>query len=416
VIDYSANSYTYDAENRPIVVNGAQVLYDAFGRAVEMYKNGAYTQIVYGPSGDKFAYMSRQSVQHYNVPLAAGVEEEFNSTGLQYVRHTDWLGSSRAVLYNTGWPYRSRAHAPYGEAYAESGSEDRIFTGQTQDVTQDANGVYDFLFRQYSSSQSRWLVPDPSGLAAVDITNPQTWNRYAYVGNNPLSNTDPEGLDSDTDCEGQPCGWPGVPPFLPAGDGPGGPNGSFCGYICGSPPFPLPFPPPVGGGGGGGGGHPASGGGAPPSNPPGGNSGGGTVTWPNETNGIPNGLNVNFGGPLGAILPSAVCGDLGPCPSIGNSIVGVDDAAEIAGLIYLTGLTIYAVEKYGPPLIHLIKDATKSWTGEWSDIPGCNAQYESDRKICAQKNSFACWKSASERLATCNGSGGARLGWPPLRQ
>jgi hypothetical protein len=40
----------------------------------------------------------------------------------------------------------------------------------------------------------RWLVPDPAGLAAVDPTNPQTWNRYAYVGNNPLRNVDPLGL------------------------------------------------------------------------------------------------------------------------------------------------------------------------------------------------------------------------------
>ncbi len=102
MIDYSANSYTYDAESRPIVANGAQVLYDAFGRAVEMYKNGAYTQLVYGPSGNKFAYMSGQTVQHYNVPLAGGVEEEFNSAGVQYVRHSDWLGSSRAVLTYNG--------------------------------------------------------------------------------------------------------------------------------------------------------------------------------------------------------------------------------------------------------------------------------------------------------------------------
>ncbi len=52
------------------------------------------------------------------------------------------------------------------------------------------------FFRQQSSAQGRWLVPDPAGLAAVDLTNPQTWNRYAYVTNNPLSRVDPRGLDS----------------------------------------------------------------------------------------------------------------------------------------------------------------------------------------------------------------------------
>ena len=96
----------------------------------------------------------------------------------------------------------------------------------------------------------------------------------------------------------------------------------FCDWFCF--PFPFPFPIQVGAGGGGSGhGHP-SGGGTPPGNPPGGgSSGGGAVTWPGETNGIPNGLNVNFGGPLGAILPSAICGDMGPCVPIG---MGFDPA------------------------------------------------------------------------------------------
>ncbi len=58
----------------------------------------------------------------------------------------------------------------------------------------DDSGLNDFLFRRYSSTQSRWISPDPAGIGAVDPTNPQTWNRYAYVANNPLSATDPLGL------------------------------------------------------------------------------------------------------------------------------------------------------------------------------------------------------------------------------
>jgi len=49
-------------------------------------------------------------------------------------------------------------------------------------------------YREYSPVQGRWISPDPTGLNAVDITNPQSWNRYAYVYNNPLSNIDPWGL------------------------------------------------------------------------------------------------------------------------------------------------------------------------------------------------------------------------------
>ncbi|MGE0407557.1 MAG: RHS repeat-associated core domain-containing protein [Candidatus Korobacteraceae bacterium] len=41
----------------------------------------------------------------------------------------------------------------------------------------------------------RWLTPDPGGLAVVNPFNPQSWNRYSYVNNNPLNAVDPWGLD-----------------------------------------------------------------------------------------------------------------------------------------------------------------------------------------------------------------------------
>ena len=54
--------------------------------------------------------------------------------------------------------------------------------------------LYDFTFRRHSPSQGRWISPDPAGTGAVDPTSPQTWNRYAYVANSPLSFIDPTGL------------------------------------------------------------------------------------------------------------------------------------------------------------------------------------------------------------------------------
>lgn len=88
--------------------------------------------------------------------------------------------------------YSSMAYAPFGEQYSKSGTADPSFTGQNSDTVPS---LYDFTFREHSMSQGRWILPDPLGVAAVDPTTPQTWNRYAYVANNPLSFVDPSGLN-----------------------------------------------------------------------------------------------------------------------------------------------------------------------------------------------------------------------------
>ena len=88
--------------------------------------------------------------------------------------------------------YSDVAYAPYGEQYSQAGTADPSFTGQNSDTT---SALYDFTFREHSMSQGRWISPDPAGLAAVDPTNPQSWNRYAYVMNNPMAFIDPDGMD-----------------------------------------------------------------------------------------------------------------------------------------------------------------------------------------------------------------------------
>jgi RHS repeat-associated protein len=49
------------------------------------------------------------------------------------------------------------------------------------------------LARFSSPNFGRWFTPDPIGKAAVQFADPQTWNMYAYVRNNPTTLTDPSG-------------------------------------------------------------------------------------------------------------------------------------------------------------------------------------------------------------------------------
>lgn len=144
------------------------------------------------------------------MPLPGGAEAVYNSSG-QYYRHADWLGTSRLATTSSRTLYYSAAYAPFGENYAPLGTQDLSFIGQNQDTESSgaggAGGLYDFLYREHSPVQGRWLSPDPSGLAAVNPADPQSWNRYAYVGNRPLKSVDSLGLDGpwcdpeDPDCD-----------------------------------------------------------------------------------------------------------------------------------------------------------------------------------------------------------------------
>jgi RHS repeat-associated protein len=186
------NTYTWDPNfGNPASVDGTNLVYDALGRMVEQ-QGSADAEILYSPAG-KTALMNGQTLTKAFIKLPGGVTALYNSSGLAYYRHSDWLGSSRLTSTATTptSPYSILAYAPFGEQYAISGTPDPSFTGQNSDTV---STLYDFTYRENSPSQGRWISPDPAGMAAVDPATPQSWNRYAYVVNNPLLSVDALGL------------------------------------------------------------------------------------------------------------------------------------------------------------------------------------------------------------------------------
>lgn len=193
VLNDSLHSYTWDADGNSVTLDGVGLTFDAFDRMVEQNRSGAYTQLAYSTTGFKIAILNGQSYTTAFVPMSGGVMGVWGTNGI-LLRHPDWLGSSRLTSTLNRTVYFDTAYTPFGDPYASTGTSDLNFTGMNADTTSSSNPDYDFLYREYST-QGRWASPDPAGLAAVDPSIPQSWNRYAYVRNNPLALVDPLGLD-----------------------------------------------------------------------------------------------------------------------------------------------------------------------------------------------------------------------------
>jgi RHS repeat-associated protein len=195
--DCANNSvYTWDANANPTSLISATLTYDALDREVEVTVGSSTTQILFGPVS-KIGIMNGRTPITISIPLpGASTGEILGATGgTTHILHADWLGSSRV---STNFATRTMAYdvsyAPYGENYSGAGpsSTDLSFTNQYQDT---APGLYDFRYRRYSPVHGRWHSPDPAGTGVLDFGNPQSFNRYVYVQNNPLASIDPNGLD-----------------------------------------------------------------------------------------------------------------------------------------------------------------------------------------------------------------------------
>jgi RHS repeat-associated protein len=151
----------------------------------------------------------------YVYNIFGNLAAEYNSFGAQqspcaicYLSY-DHLGSVRMVTDNSPSANIIARHdyLPFGEEIPAntagrrsewgpfSDKVDQKFTGQERD---DETGFDFFQARYFYGIQGRFNSPDP-GNAGADPSNPQSWNGYSYVLNNPLNLVDPNGTDVCSD-------------------------------------------------------------------------------------------------------------------------------------------------------------------------------------------------------------------------
>jgi RHS repeat-associated protein len=108
-----------------------------------------------------------------------------------FFQHQDWLGSERIETSASGGVANRVGELVFGDhSNLGSGLDDYQFAGMDTDLETDSHHAQ---YRQYDSIAGRWMSPDPYD-GSYDPSNPQSFNRYSYALNDPLSMTDPQGL------------------------------------------------------------------------------------------------------------------------------------------------------------------------------------------------------------------------------
>lgn len=105
----------------------------------------------------------------------------------------DHLGSTVGMIDALG-NVATQKYWPFGGARTTSGplGTDKQYTGQQKEVGDAALGLYNYTARFYSTVLGRFASADP---IVGRPYNPQSWNPYTYVRNNPMRLVDPTGLD-----------------------------------------------------------------------------------------------------------------------------------------------------------------------------------------------------------------------------
>jgi RHS repeat-associated protein len=243
VTNDGAHSFTYDAENRVVSVDGGATAtygYDHQNRRVKK---------TVGSTTTHYVWEGAQVIAEHNGSTGAMLNEYVFANGRMIAREGGSSGrifflndrlSARATITDGNGNIQGRqSHLPFGEELTAMGTTDKHrFTSYERD---SETGTDYAVNRQYAQSVGKFARPDPyEGSYNLDI--PQSLNRFSYVESDPVNSVDPTGLVLGPDfgdpcfnpilgiftCSG-PINW--IPPFKDRSGSPQNPVGYFFGGV-----------------------------------------------------------------------------------------------------------------------------------------------------------------------------------------
>jgi len=198
MISNGTATYTYDAENRLISTAGWTYIYDGDGNRVKKFSGSAGT--LYWPDLNgktlnesslgatnlhEYVYFGGKRIARIDVPAPLTVSYYFD----------DHLGSASVITSQSGAIQEESDYYPYGGEIPVTNTDPNNykFTGKERDAE---SGLDNFGARHDASGLARFMQPDPMFAGPLQTVNPQRWNMYAYVVNNPINYLDPDGRDA----------------------------------------------------------------------------------------------------------------------------------------------------------------------------------------------------------------------------
>jgi RHS repeat-associated protein len=245
VVSDGGQTFTYDA-------TGQQATASFPGYVLEQYYDGDGLRVKKSDAGTATLYLRSSVLGGQVVAELSGAGSwqrgyvylgselvAMQQSGVYWV-HQDPLVKSKRVTNSSGNVVSTVELDPWGGNTNKSNS-DALQPHRFTTYERDLNGSDEATFRRYNRWWSRFDQPDPVD-GSYNLTNPQSFNRYAYVKNDPVNFVDPLGLDPEAD---------------------GGGLGAWLGTIAGmgpgtsvvDVPFDAGFTGIIGGGAGGDGGE-----------------------------------------------------------------------------------------------------------------------------------------------------------------